>query len=208
MAIYALGLTPKMIKRGLCLDLSQCQTLMIPDLIQAKQFKKRTFGDQLTCECAESVAIDLAYGTFEGGFEYMTPFKDFMVAGDWNGAADYLKNQTIYCLKTQNFAKCERNVKLLLSCTEREVVDPAQHCVKDMANLKAIAQQGSSGFTPDGHSYSHVADFIDAVGYGGILKGGFNDAIPSDFWSVARNFSDFLNTGGHAFKFGLVNIQA
>ena len=73
---------------------------MMPDLVQAIQFKKRIFGDQLSCECAESVAIDLAYGTFEGGFEYMTPFKDFMIASDWNGAADYLKNQTIYCLKT------------------------------------------------------------------------------------------------------------
>lgn len=47
-----------------------------------------------------------------------------------------------------------------------------------MDTLKQEAKEGSIGFSIDGRSYSHVADFIDASGYGGIQKGGFNDAIP------------------------------
>ena len=41
-----------------------------------------------------------------------------------------------------------------------------------MKALEHIARSASVGFAPDGKSYSHVADFIDAVGYGGIKKGG------------------------------------
>lgn len=68
-----------------------------------------------------------------------------------------------------------------------------QYCQTDMDSLKAEAYAGSVGYAPDGRCYSHVADFIDATGYGGIQKGGFNDAIPSDYWAEAHDFADYLN---------------
>ena len=35
------------------------------------------------------------------------------------------------------------------------------------------------GKRPDGRCYSHVANYIDETGYGGISKNGFDAAIPS-----------------------------
>ena len=77
-----------------------------------------------------------------------------------------------------------------------------------MDALKAEAAAGSVGYAPDGRCYSHVADFIDATGYGDIDKGGFNDAIPSAYWSEAHMFADYLNTGDHAEDLDLKNIAA
>lgn len=62
-----------------------------------------------------------------------------------------------------------------------------------MNNLKTEAKAGSVGYAPDGRCYSHFADFIDATGYGGIKKGGFNDAISSDYWTEAKKFAEYLN---------------
>ena len=78
-----------------------------------------------------------------------------------------------------------------------------KYCQKDMDNLYNEAKAGSFGYAPDGKCYSHVADFIDATGFGGIQKGGFNDAISSDYWSQARLFADYLNLGDNAVKLGL-----
>lgn len=75
-----------------------------------------------------------------------------------------------------------------------------------MDALKAEAKAGSAGYYPDGRCYSHVADFIDATGYGGIKKGGFNDAIPSSYWAEAHDFADYLNTGTNAADLNLKNI--
>ena len=76
-----------------------------------------------------------------------------------------------------------------------------------MDNLKQEAKEGSLGFSLDGRSYSHVADFIDASGYGGIQKGGFNDAIPQGYWAQAHSFADYLRQGDNAKQLGLKNIQ-
>ena len=62
-----------------------------------------------------------------------------------------------------------------------------------MKGLWAMAREGSVGYTPDSRSYSHVADFIDAAGYGGIIKGSFNDFIPEQYWSETLDFASFLN---------------
>ena len=51
-----------------------------------------------------------------------------------------------------------------------------------------------------------MADYIDATGYGGIEKGGFNDAVPSDYWAEAHDFADYMNKDGNAAKNGLKNI--
>ena len=52
-----------------------------------------------------------------------------------------------------------------------------------------------------------MADFIDATGYGGIQKGGFNDAIPSGYWAEAHSFANYLNKDNNAKELGLKNIQ-
>ena len=75
-----------------------------------------------------------------------------------------------------------------------------------MDHLKLEAYNGSYGYAPDGRCYAHVADFIDATGYGGIAIGGFNDAIPSAYWAEAHDFADYLNKDGNAERLGLKNI--
>ena len=75
-----------------------------------------------------------------------------------------------------------------------------------MDNLKHEAKSNSVGKYPDGRCYSHVADYIDAVGYGGIAKGGFNDAIPSAYWAEAHDFADYLNKDGNAERLGMKNV--
>lgn len=55
--------------------------------------------------------------------------------------------------------------------------------------------------------YSHVADYIDAVGYGGINKNGFDDAIPPAYWQYAYQFAEYLNTGNNAANLCLENVQ-
>jgi len=79
------------------------------------------------------------------------------------------------------------------------------YCTQDMQNLVKVARADSQGRRPDGRCYSHVADYIDKVGYGGIAKNGFNNAIPSQYWAEARQFAEYLNAGG-ASKLGLQNI--
>ena len=71
-------------------------------------------------------------------------------------------------------------------------------CQADMQRLESIAQSASSGKRPDGRCYSHVADYIDQSGYGGISKGGFDAAIPSSYWREAHQFADYLNKDGNA----------
>ena len=73
-------------------------------------------------------------------------------------------------------------------------------CGTDEKNLNNEAKSHSQGKSPDGKCYSHVADYIDAVGFGGINKGHFNDAIPSAYWSYAYQFAEYLNQGNNAAK--------
>ena len=76
-------------------------------------------------------------------------------------------------------------------------------CQADMTRLESIARVDSTGRRPDGKCYSHVADYIDASGYGGINKGGFNAAIPPSYWAEAHDFADYLNKNGNAARLGL-----
>lgn len=62
--------------------------------------------------------------------------------------------------------------------------------------------------SPDGKCYSHVADYIDAVGFGGINAGHFNDCIPPAYWNEAHQFADYLNTGSNAADLCLKNDQS
>ena len=81
------------------------------------------------------------------------------------------------------------------------------YCHDDMNNLLYKAKTDSKGKWPDGMCYSHVADYIDAVGYGGIWKGGFDDCIPPEYWGEAHDFADYLNQGDNAANLDLKNIQ-
>lgn len=83
-----------------------------------------------------------------------------------------------------------------------------QTCTSDMNNLEGYARRMSQGFRPDGRCYSHVADFLDATGFGGINRNGFNAAIPSSYWQYAYQFAEFLNQGNNAANLCLENRQA
>jgi hypothetical protein len=80
-------------------------------------------------------------------------------------------------------------------------------CSSDMARLEGIAKSHSSGHQPDGKCYSHVADYIDQSGYGGIAKGGFDDAIPPAYWSEAHDFADYLNKNGNAARLNMAKLS-
>jgi len=80
-------------------------------------------------------------------------------------------------------------------------------CQADMSRLESIAKAGSSGRKPDGRCYSHVADYIDQSGYGGINKGGFDSAIPSSYWAEAHQFADYLNMNGNAARLGMQAVS-
>ncbi len=56
--------------------------------------------------------------------------------------------------------------------------------------------------------YTHLSLICaSATGYGGIDKGGFNDAIPPAYWQYAYQFAEYLNTGDNAAELCLENIQ-
>jgi len=81
-------------------------------------------------------------------------------------------------------------------------------CTTDEKNLDNYAEKYSKGKSPDGKCYSHVADYIDAVGFGGINAGHFNDCIPSQYWQYAYQFAEYLNTGNNAADLCLKNDQS
>eukprot|EP00618_Florenciella_parvula_P026040 CAMPEP_0119530358 /NCGR_PEP_ID=MMETSP1344-20130328/44209_1 /TAXON_ID=236787 /ORGANISM="Florenciella parvula, Strain CCMP2471" /LENGTH=188 /DNA_ID=CAMNT_0007570267 /DNA_START=18 /DNA_END=581 /DNA_ORIENTATION=+ len=83
----------------------------------------------------------------------------------------------------------------------------SSYCTSDMDAINAVAKSNSKGKSPDGYCYSHVADYIDATGYGGINKNGFDAAIPSQYWTYAYQFAEYLNTGNNAANLCLKNIQ-
>jgi len=80
-------------------------------------------------------------------------------------------------------------------------------CGSDESNIFSVAKRDSQGRAPDGRCYSHVADYIDQTGYGGINPGGFDDAIPPAYWAEAHDFADYLNQGNNAANLCLVNNQ-
>lgn len=95
----------------------------------------------------------------------------------------------------------------LFSSTAVSFAPASAVCQPDMSRLESIAQSGSSGKRPDGRCYSHVADYIDQSGYGGIAKGGFDSAIPSAYWSEAHQFADYLNKDGNAARLNLEKMS-
>lgn len=76
-------------------------------------------------------------------------------------------------------------------------------CPSNLNDIYNVAKRDSQGRKPDGRCYSHVADYIDATGFGGIRKNGFNNAIPSSYWAEAHDFADYLNKGNNAQKLGI-----
>jgi hypothetical protein len=80
-------------------------------------------------------------------------------------------------------------------------------CNSNMNEIEGVAKRDSQGRNPDGRCYSHVADYIDATGFGGIDKNGFNDAIPPAYWAEARQFAEYLNQGSNAADLCIKNVQ-
>ena len=79
-------------------------------------------------------------------------------------------------------------------------------CASDMSRLESTARAYAQGRSPLGRCYAKVADYIDASGYGGISKGGFDAAIPSAYWAEAHDFADYLNKDGNAARLSLKNL--
>lgn len=69
------------------------------------------------------------------------------------------------------------------------------------------ARANSVGYAPDGRCYFHVANFIDAVGYGLIGVNGFNAAIPSAYHAEARQFAEYLNQNNNAARLGMRRLN-
>lgn len=80
-------------------------------------------------------------------------------------------------------------------------------CTSDMQRLEATAKAYASGRRPLGHCYAKVADYIDASGYGGIKKGGFDAAIPPAYYAYAHDFADYLNKDGNAARLSLAKLD-
>ncbi|TNE48961.1 MAG: hypothetical protein EP343_13850 [Deltaproteobacteria bacterium] len=78
---------------------------------------------------------------------------------------------------------------------------------QQMQDMLRFSRNDSIGRRPDGYCYSHVADYIDRVGYGKIPKWGFNASIPGAYWSEARQFAEYLNQGGNAERLGLKRLH-
>jgi D-alanyl-D-alanine carboxypeptidase len=74
--------------------------------------------------------------------------------------------------------------------------------------LLEAARKDSIGNRPDGKCYEHVADYIDAVGFGKIGGSGNPNVstVFSGYTSEAHEFADFLNQNGNASKYGLINL--
>ncbi len=76
-----------------------------------------------------------------------------------------------------------------------------------MNRMYSHSRANSLGRSPDGRCYFHVANYIDAVGYGLIGVGGFNAAIPSAYWAEARQFGEYLNMNGNAARLGMRRLN-
>jgi hypothetical protein len=77
----------------------------------------------------------------------------------------------------------------------------------DMTLLE-LATRSSVGRNPDGYCYRHVSDWIEQVGFCGItpednFRGG---VMPASFLPYARHFADYMNQGGNAERWGMVNL--
>lgn len=74
-----------------------------------------------------------------------------------------------------------------------------------MNAIHDVARADSIGKYPDGRCYEHVADYIDATGYGAIPVNGFNSMIPSAYWSYAYQFAEYANA--NLAKLGLTKLS-
>ena len=68
-------------------------------------------------------------------------------------------------------------------------------CESEMNKFEAYSRRQSEGHRPDGQCYKHVANFIDAMGYGGIKKNGFNSCVDFKFHRYAYQFHSAIGSG-------------
>ncbi|NOK62158.1 MAG: hypothetical protein GFH27_549321n146 [Chloroflexi bacterium AL-W] len=84
-------------------------------------------------------------------------------------------------------------------------ISPAAQAQMDAMYNHARAH--SLGYAPDGRCYYHVANYIDAVGYGYISVNGFNAAIDPGYYAEARQFAEYLNQNGNAERLGMRRLN-
>ena len=213
--IAAVGGNYNDVINGGCLTKSQCSDLLTPQVNIARNCEKDIYGNKISCACAKNVLVDMCYNLGEGGLSGFYTFNSLMEQGEWDEAANDLETQTLWC--SQVGTRCTRDADIIRGCDSNSIteqiveevneIDNSKYCHEDMNNLEYHAKVNSQGKYPDGRCYSHVADYIDAVGYGGIAKGGFNDAIPPEYWAEAHDFADYLNQGDNAAQLSLKNIM-
>ena len=76
-------------------------------------------------------------------------------------------------------------------------------CERELQEFEAYCRSKSVTNRPDGRCYFHVANFIDAMGYGGISKNGFNSCVGSQYHKYAYQFHSAIGNG----KCGLKNVK-
>lgn len=112
------------------------------------------------------------------------------------------------CVKGGGGSGCINDGRCTCGAPSPSPTPSGSYCTSDMNNIASHASSDSQGKHPDGRCYSHVADYIDAVGYGGICTGCFDSKIPSSYWAEAHQFADYLNAGSNAANLHLKNIQS
>ena len=69
------------------------------------------------------------------------------------------------------------------------------NCENELNEFEAYCRSQSERHRPDGRCYFHVANFIDAMGYGGIAKNGFNNCVGSQYHRYAYQFHSAIGAG-------------
>ena len=95
-------------------------------------------------------------------------------------------------------------MKLLILALTAALCCASVHGCAQMDRLESYARARSQNYRPDGRCYYHVANYIDAVGIGGIGRNGFNNCVPAGYYDYARHFADYMQGG----KCGLVNVKS
>ena len=97
------------------------------------------------------------------------------------------------CTKSRNTNNLRSN--LSPSFLEVNCEGVGCNCENELNEFEAYCRSQSERHRPDGRCYFHVANFIDAMGYGGIAKNGFNNCVGSQYHRYAYQFHSAIGAG-------------
>ena len=100
------------VMNGGCLSESQCTTLLNKDMSSARSGKASVFGN-LSCACANAVAVDMTYNLGTSGIRSFNTFDSMMKQGHYKDASDDGKH-TAWCGQVKS--RCDRDMNQLLQC--------------------------------------------------------------------------------------------